>query len=90
MHYQRQLLSKAYVQRGSYSSLPKEMTLMAKETILDFKNSTKKCCTAGFDGVEITCRHGYLFQPVSMHPQITRRDEYGGSIENKAYLLEDL
>lgn len=54
-----------------------------------FKNSAKLARKAGFDCLEIHMAHGYLlhefFSPISNK----RRDDYGGSLENRCkFLLE--
>lgn len=54
-----------------------------------FKNSAKLASKAGFDCLEIHMAHGYLlhefFSPISNK----RRDDYGGSLENRCkFLLE--
>jgi 2,4-dienoyl-CoA reductase-like NADH-dependent reductase (Old Yellow Enzyme family) len=68
--------------------VPKEMT---KEDIFkfknDFKTATERAMKAGFQVVEIHAAHGYLLNeflsPLSNH----RKDEYGGSFENRIRLL---
>ena len=81
--------AKAYVASGFIDTVtPKEMTVAEiKETILDFKNSTKNAVEAGFDGVELHAANGYLFHQFFNGCSNTRTDEYGGSIENKARIL---
>ena len=81
--------AKAYVASGFIDTVtPKEMTIAdIKETILDFKNSTKNAVAAGFDGVELHAANGYLFHQFFNACSNTRTDEYGGSIENKARIL---
>jgi N-ethylmaleimide reductase len=81
--------AKAYVATGFIDTVtPKEMTIAEiKETILDFKNSTKNAVAAGFDGVELHAANGYLFHQFFTASSNTRTDEYGGSIENKARIL---
>tara|TARA_R110000796_G_scaffold88850_6_gene191961 strand:- start:17574 stop:18671 length:1098 start_codon:yes stop_codon:yes gene_type:complete len=64
---------------------PKAMT---KEdigtTISDFKNAAINAMEAGFDGVEIHSSNGYLFHQFFNKTSNIRKDEYGGSIENRA------
>ncbi len=43
--------------------------------------------TAGFDGVEIHAANGYLLDQFLKRGSNERRDDYGGSIENRARLL---
>jgi N-ethylmaleimide reductase len=43
--------------------------------------------TAGFDGVEIHAANGYLLDQFLKRGSNLRRDDYGGSIENRARLL---
>lgn len=63
---------------------PKEMTVEEiKTTVQDFKNAAKNAVEAGFDGVEIHSSNGYLFHQFFSNNSNTRKDEYGGSTENK-------
>lgn len=64
---------------------PKEMTVdEIKATVQDFKNAAKNAVEAGFDGVEIHSSNGYLFHQFFSNNSNTRKDEYGGSKENKS------
>lgn len=63
---------------------PKEMTKDdLKKVVSDFAAATKRAERAGFEVVEIHMAHGYLLNeflsPLSNH----RKDEYGGSRENR-------
>ena len=64
---------------------PKEMTLEdIKITVRDFQQAAKNAIEAGFDGVEIHSSNGYLFHQFFNGTSNHRKDEYGGSIENRA------
>ena len=57
-----------------------------KTIIAKFVRSAVLAQTAGFDGVEIHAAHGYLLSS-ALSPRInTRRDKWGGSLENRARL----
>ena len=63
---------------------PREMTHADMDRARDeFVRSTRMAIDAGFDMIELHCAHGYLLSsfltPVSNH----RKDEYGGSLENR-------
>jgi 2,4-dienoyl-CoA reductase-like NADH-dependent reductase (Old Yellow Enzyme family) len=66
---------------------PKEMNLSDIEQVIEeFKAATTRSLTAGFQVLEIHMAHGYLLHqflsPLSNH----RKDEYGGSIQNRMRL----
>lgn len=57
------------------------------EVVEKFVRSAKLAQAAGFDGVEIHAAHGYLLSS-SLSPRInTRKDRWGGSLENRARLV---
>lgn len=70
---------------------PKEMTRAEiKQTVQDFKNAGKNAMEAGFDGIEIHSSNGYLLHQFFNATSNVRRDEYGGSIENRAKILFEI
>jgi len=65
--------------------MPREMTLRdIDDVVAQFVMAAKLSMEAGFEVVEVHAAHGYLLHeflsPLSNH----RRDEYGGSFENRA------
>ena len=54
----------------------------------DFRHAARHCVTtAGFDGVEVHGANGYLLDQFMKTGANHRKDDYGGSIENRARLL---
>ena len=56
-------------------------------TIEDYRKATKAAREAGFDGVEIHGANGYLINQFLASNTNKRKDEYGGSLENRARFL---
>jgi len=52
-----------------------------------FKNGAKNAINAGFDGVEIHAANGYLLDQFLRNGTNQRKDQYGGSVENRTRLL---
>ncbi|CAC9976221.1 alkene reductase [Flavobacterium panici] len=72
------------------ASKPKALSVNEiKNVVTDFANAAKNAIKAGFDGVEIHGANGYLIEQF-LNPFVNnRKDEYGGSIENRSrFLLE--
>jgi N-ethylmaleimide reductase len=64
---------------------PKEMSFEEiQQTIQDFKNAARNAIEAGFDGIEIHSSNGYLFHQFFCKCSNIRKDQYGGSIENRS------
>ena len=66
---------------------PKEMDEKDIELVVDqFQQAAKRSINAGFEIIELHMAHGYLIHeflsPISNH----RRDQYGGSLENRCRL----
>lgn len=61
-----------------------------KELVKKYAVSARTCQLAGFDGVEIHAAHGYLvaqfLSPYFNH----RKDEYGGTFENRVRFLREI
>ncbi len=70
--------------------VPRAMDRADMDRVLaDFADATRRAAAAGFDWLELHCAHGYLLSsfisPITNH----RRDQYGGSLENRLrYPLE--
>jgi len=60
-----------------------------KKTVADFKQATLRAIEAGFQVIELHGAHGYLIHEFLSPLSNQRKDEYGGSFENRArFLLE--
>ncbi len=69
---------------------PQEITIdEIRQTIRDYGQAARNAVKAGFDGVELHAANGYLPNQFLAESANQRRDDYGGSIENKArFILE--
>ncbi|MEQ9198674.1 MAG: FAD-dependent monooxygenase, partial [Rhodospirillales bacterium] len=66
------------------NATPREMTRADMDAVRDqFVAAARRADAAGFDMIELHCAHGYLLSafitPLTNH----RRDDYGGSLENR-------
>jgi len=76
---------------GKHSKLfgqPRAMTHKEIESLIQrFVNTAMKAEQAGFDGIQIHAAHGYLLSQFLSPLTNQRKDEFGGSIENRMRLL---
>ena len=84
------LLAASAVAYGPANQQPQAMTRADMDRIrAEFVQSTRYAVQAGFDWLELHCAHGYLLSSFITPLTNQRRDEYGGSIENRCrYPLE--
>lgn len=61
-----------------------------KDVVCQFSNAAKMAKLAGFDGIEIHAAAGYLIDEFLQTCSNKRRDEYGGSPENRFRLLREI
>ncbi len=61
-----------------------------KKLIQQFVNGAVRVQKAGADGVELHASHGYLIQQFLSPNTNRRKDEYGGSLENRMRLLLEI
>jgi len=70
---------------------PKEMSLSSiKKTIKDFAHSAYMAEKAGYDGVEVMGSEGYLINEFMAPHTNKRKDEFGGSLENRMRLALEI
>ncbi|VDB91869.1 unnamed protein product [Peniophora sp. CBMAI 1063] len=78
----------------SYSdsfATPKELTVDGIKSMIDaFVASTHRALQAGFDFIEIHAAHGYLFHSFMSPLSNVRKDEYGGSYENRTRFIKEV
>lgn len=56
----------------------------------EYARATENALAAGFDGVQIHAANGYLIDQFLRDGANHRTDEYGGSVENRTRLLQDV
>jgi len=76
---------------GSSGWKARSLTLDEIHDIVDaFGNAAQRSMDAGFDGVQIHGAHGYLVSQFLSRLANRRTDEYGGSLENRLCLLNEV
>jgi mycofactocin system FadH/OYE family oxidoreductase 2 len=58
--------------------------------IAGYAATARNCAEGGFDGVELQCSHSSIVRQFLSPSTNRRRDEYGGSVENRARLLVEI
>ena len=72
-------------------AVPRELTQQdIVQLCQDYVHAAKCAKEAGFDGVEIHAAHGYLIDQFLNDGVNKRTDEYGGSVENRCRLLQEV
>src|SRR5260221_7342673 len=72
------------IKSGINPNAPREMTpAEIEQTIADFENAARRAQDAGYDGVEIMASEGYLITQFLALRTNQRRDDWGGSLENR-------
>ena len=70
---------------------PRELSIdEIPRVVEEYARATRRAREAGFDGVEIHGANGYLIDQFLRDGANQRRDEYGGSIENRSRFLQDV
>src|SRR5262249_51919667 len=78
------IISASLLPYSPYSAVPREMPRADMDQVIaDYVAATKRGLRAGFDMVEMHAAHVYLLASFISPLTNTRRDEYGGSLENR-------
>lgn len=56
----------------------------------EYRNAAQKAKEAGFDGMEVHCANGYLLDEFLQSCSNKRTDQYGGSMENRFRLIDQI
>jgi 2,4-dienoyl-CoA reductase-like NADH-dependent reductase (Old Yellow Enzyme family) len=81
-------VSSTSVPFGAGHPVPRAMTpAELDQVVADFQQATRRALAAGFQFVEIHAAHGYLLHQFYSPLCNDRKDDYGGSFENRIRLL---
>jgi N-ethylmaleimide reductase len=83
---------RAYTSNGFVpTSTPREMSIAEIKTVVEqFCQAARNALDAGFDGFEIHASNGYLLHQFFAMCSNKRKDDYGGSIENRSRILFEI
>lgn len=71
--------------------LPRELSVEEiKDLVNSFKDAAIRADKAGFDAIEIHGAHGYLIHEFLSPLTNERKDDYGGSLENRVRFLKEI
>lgn len=86
-----EILAPSAIAYNEQSKTPKEMSKEdIEETVIAFKQGAERAKKAGFDVIEIHGAHGYLINEFLSPLSNIRKDEYGGTPENRYRLLREV
>lgn len=81
-------VSSTSVPFGGGHPVPRALTHAGiDQVVADFQQATRRALAAGFQFVEIHAAHGYLLHQFYSPLSNDRKDDYGGSFENRIRLL---
>ncbi len=87
----RQPLAPSAVKVDQFPEIPAELTRAEiDEIVIAFGEGARRAKMWGFDGVQLHGAHGYLINQFLSPLTNRRRDEYGGSIENRCRFLMEV
>lgn len=82
-----QVVAPSAIPFSNGSPIPRELTLAEIDSVVDaFVAAAQRALTAGFKVIEIHMAHGYLLHEFLSPLSNQRKDNYGGSLENRARL----
>jgi N-ethylmaleimide reductase len=84
--------TKSFTPNGFKDSVtPRELAIAEiKQTVQDYKQAAQNARDAGFDGIEIHAQTGMLIPQFLSLATNQRKDQYGGSIENRARIIFEI
>lgn len=85
------LVAPSAIPCGFYKEMPKMLTEPEIYQIIEnFALAAKRAKTAGYDGVEIHAAHGYLLSTFLARHSNKRKDQWGGSRENRFRIVGEI
>ncbi len=74
-----------------FREVPKEVDHREiAEIVRGYADVAARCVEGGFDGVELQCSHSSIVRGFLSPATNKRRDEYGGSLENRSRMLHEI